>query len=102
MALEPDRNQIEIFAESLFRHTGKDGYISLRMFLEGDDREAKGIVGVPLVAGFSALCERATSMAGKAAAGPPAVFAPPIAVFNCRGRAREKDLVCGPVLSVEC
>jgi hypothetical protein len=103
MLLEPDRNQIEVFTEALFRHAGNEGYVSLRLFLEGDDREAYSIIGVPLVAGFPALCERATSMAGKAAAEPrSAVFAPPIAVFNCRDRARELDLLCGPVLSVEC
>jgi hypothetical protein len=101
--LEPDRGQIEIFAEALFRRVGQDGYVSLRSFLEGKDEKAWSIVGVPLVAGFPALCERAARMAGKAANNPERiVFAPPIAVFSNREHARECDLLQGPALSVEC
>jgi hypothetical protein len=102
--LEPDRNQLEIFIDALFRGAGTNGYVSLRTFPEGDgNSKAIDIVGVPLVAGFPALCDRAVSIAGKAAVNPtPAVFCPPVAVFIDREHAREQDLVCGPALSVEC
>ena len=35
--LEPDRNQIEIFVDAIFRHA-KAGFVSLRAFYEGEDK----------------------------------------------------------------
>ena len=33
-ALEPDRNQLEIFVEALFRYAGNEGYASIRSFFD--------------------------------------------------------------------
>jgi len=33
-SLEPDRDQIEIFVDALFRHAGAEGFVSLRAFFE--------------------------------------------------------------------
>ena len=35
-ALEPDRDQLEVFAEALFRYAGQQGFVSLRAFYEDD------------------------------------------------------------------
>jgi hypothetical protein len=35
MMLEPDRDQMEIFIQAMFRHCGSDGFVSLRAFTEG-------------------------------------------------------------------
>src|SRR6516164_10483019 len=39
MLLEPNRDQIEIFVQALFRYVGKDGFISMRAFYESDDSD---------------------------------------------------------------
>ena len=51
--LEPDRDQIEIFTEALFRHAGKQGFVSVRAFHE--DRAAKAVFRIsptPLTGGL--------------------------------------------------
>ena len=35
-ALEPDRDQIEIFVDAVLRHAGDEGYVSLRSFLSNN------------------------------------------------------------------
>jgi hypothetical protein len=103
MPLEPDRNQIEIFAEAVFRHAGTNGYVSLRSFYDDGNKEALYIVPFPLSSGLQTLFTAAVTIAAKTANTPrPAVFCPPIAVFSDRIHAREQDLLQGPVLSVEC
>jgi hypothetical protein len=46
-ALEPDREQIEIFVDALFRHRGNEGYLSLRAF-KHDNQALKPILTVRL------------------------------------------------------
>jgi predicted P-loop ATPase len=103
--LEPDRDQIEIFVDALFRHAGAGGYVSLRSFL-GDEKVLKPIRSVPLNGqGLRFLIDVAEDQARRAANNPePAVFCPPIAVFQSSEgwQARERDLFKGLALSVEC
>jgi hypothetical protein len=101
--LEPNRNQIEIFVEAMFHHAGSDGYVAVRSFLTNN--KAFRLSTAPLSGGLRHLIDVAEDDARRAANNPiPAVFCPPIAVFNGaeNWRAREKDLLKGLVLSVEC
>src|SRR5215475_9633219 len=102
--LEPNRDQIEIFVEALFRHCAtKDGggIVSLRAFYEGSDNVAR-ITPTSLKGGLQFLMEAAEDDARRAANSPkPAVFCPPVAVFAPTGKAREEDLLEGPALSIE-
>ena len=102
--LEPDRDQIEIFTEALFRYAGKQGFVSVRAFHE--DRGAKAVFRIsptPLTGGLKFLVDVAEDDARRAANDPrPVVFCPPIATF-CNGRsAAAGDIVEGLALTVEC
>jgi hypothetical protein len=100
--LEPDRDQIEIFAEGLFRHVGQNGYVSLRSFYQAENKPFR-IIPIPLAGGLKTLFASAGNEADKCAKHEvPVVFCPPIAVFSNRNNAGERDLLLGPVLSVEC
>jgi hypothetical protein len=100
--LEPDRNQIEIFVNAVFRHASA-GFISLRAFYEGEDKSFR-ISSVPVVAGnFKFLCDVVEDDARRAAQYPKAVvFCPPLATFSNKNTAREEDIAEGLTLSVEC
>jgi hypothetical protein len=101
---EPDRNQIEQFVDALFRHCGKEGFVSFRSFFD-DEISSKPfrIEAVPVKAGFKYLIDVAEDHARRAANDPKRiVFCPPIAVFNNKDHAAEKDLLAGLALSVEC
>jgi hypothetical protein len=103
MSLEPDRNEIEIFVDAMFRHAGAEGYVSVRAFL--DNNEVSRISTAKLVGGLRHLIDVAEDDARRAAnEAKPVVFCPPLAVFNgAEGwRARQEDLLKGLVLSVEC
>jgi hypothetical protein len=100
--LEPDRRQIEHFFNALFRHRGTEGFISFRSFYH-DDNKPLLIEAVPVKSGLKYLCDVAEDHARRAANEiKPAVFCPPIALFNNKDRAREQDLLAGLVLSIEC
>jgi hypothetical protein len=100
--LEPDRDQLEIFIEALFRHCGKDGVVSLRAFFESDSAKPFRINDIKLTGGLPFLIEAAEDDARRAANEPkPVVFCPPIAVFAPTGKAREQDLLEAPAFSVE-
>jgi AAA domain len=100
--LEPDRDQLEIFVNALFRYA-HDGVVSLRSFFENRS-EAFQIVPLPLNgSGLVGLIDIAEKMARHAAnAAEAAVFCPPLATFRDGRRATEADIETGPVLSVEC
>jgi hypothetical protein len=103
MALEPDRDQLEIFIEAIFRHA-TSGFVSLRSFYEGDDKVFR-IEPVPIsAANFQGyLCDVAEDIARRAAQDPnPVVFCPPLCTFREKRGAAEADLVEGYTLSVEC
>jgi hypothetical protein len=100
--LEPDRDQLEMFINALFRHAGSRGYVSLRAFYE-DETKPFRISPVPLTGGLPFVIERAFDDAHRAANDPKrVVFCPPIAIFENGKRAREKDILAGLALSVEC
>jgi RecA-family ATPase len=100
--LEPNRDQIEIFVNAIFRHA-KLGYISLRAFPE-DEEKAFRITPVRVLANnLKFLVDVAEDDARRAAqAYEPVVFCPPLATFNNEDRAREIDIAEGLALSVEC
>jgi Protein of unknown function (DUF3987) len=102
--LEPDRNQLEIFVQGLFRHCNGGGVVSLRTFFEDadvNDPPAR-IIATPLKGGLNFLIEAAEDEARRAAQHPrAAVFCPPVATFTSTKHAREIDLFEGPVLLVE-
>jgi len=102
--LEPNRNQLEIFVQGLFRHCGKDGIVSLRTFFEDSDENDPPyrITATSLKGGLNFLVDAAEDDARRAAQHPrPLVFSPPVATFTSTSHAREKDLLEGPVLAVE-
>ncbi|MBR0778543.1 AAA family ATPase [Bradyrhizobium diazoefficiens] len=109
--LEPDRDQLEIFVDCLFRHCGHDGYVSLRSFTHNDKPLKGALITVRLhYEGHRGIVEKAVDSARRAANEPePCVFCPPIAVFkgapetgNKGWQAREIDLYLGLAISVEC
>ena len=101
--LEPDRAELAIFIETLFRHADKRGFASLRGFYENGGKKPFRITPISLVGGLGFLTDAALDDARRAAQTPkPVVFAPPIAVFTNEERATEKDLLEGLTLSVEC
>src|SRR5262249_35348557 len=102
--LEPDRNQLEIFVQGLFRHCGKDGIVSLRAFFEDADKNDPPyrITATSLKGGLNFLVDAAEDDARRAAQHPrPLVFCPPVATFISTDHAREIDLLEGPALLVE-
>ena len=100
--LEPDRDQIEIFADALFRYAGTRGFVSLRGFYEDDSAKPFRISPVPLTGGLKFVTKRAFDDAHRAANAPKSVvFCPPIAIFENDRKAGEKDIVAGLALSVE-
>jgi AAA domain len=100
--LEPDRDQIEIFVEALFRHATPGAFLSLRSFYE-DRSETFRINAIKLNGNFAFLCDCATDGARQAAnAADKVVFAPPIATSRNGRGAAEADIAEGLVLSVEC
>jgi hypothetical protein len=101
--LEPDREQLEIFVDAMFRHAGDKGWVSFRSFFEGNGAKPFRLSPTSLAGGFKFLVDVAEDDARRAANDPKAVvFCPPLAVFGNKDRAREEDLLCGLVLSVEC
>jgi hypothetical protein len=101
--LEPDRDQIEIFVDALFRHAGAEGFVSLRAFFEDDSAKPFRITPVSRAGDFKFLIDAVEDDARRAANDPKSVvFCPPIAVFSTKDRAREQDILAGLALSVEC
>jgi AAA domain len=100
--LEPDRDQIEIFIDAMFRHARKGGFVSLRSFIENKNQpfvNAAARIGDTL----HLVIKEAINNARVCANHPEGVvFCPPIATFNNRTRARGKDVDQGLTLSVEC
>jgi hypothetical protein len=101
--MQPDRDQIEMFVDGLFRYANPKGFVSLRAFYEGDSAKPFRISPTGLSGGLPFLIEAAEDDALRAADHPkPVVFCPPIAVFADKERAREVDILEGLALSVEC
>ena len=100
--LEPDRDQIELFVQALFRHAAPQGFVSVRAFYEDEEKPSR-ISPTSLSGGLGFLIDVAEDDARRAVQTPrPIVFCPPIAVFKDRQHARERDITQGLALSVEC
>jgi hypothetical protein len=102
--LEPNRDQIEIFVDAIFRHARGPGFVSLRAFYE-DDSSGKAFITPVQFHGdrrLAFLIDRAIDGARAAAQATKAVvFCPPLAIFSNRGQAREIDIAEAPALSIE-
>jgi hypothetical protein len=100
--LEPNRDQLEIFVQAIFRHA-KEGFVSLRAFYEGADKVFRVSTVRVLDGNLKFLVDVAEDDARRAAQNPkPVVFCPPLATFRAEKGAAEQDLVEGLALSVEC
>jgi hypothetical protein len=104
MVLEPDRAQLEVFIDAIFRHASPQGFVAVRSFYEDEDRPfsltAAAFTGDRRVQFLTNIAESNARTAAQAAR--PAVFCPPLAIFADRGKAREIDVLQGLALSVEC
>jgi hypothetical protein len=100
--LEPDRDQIEIFVDAIFRRAA-EGFVSVRGFFEGSKDELFRRTPAKLLADRKFVLEVAEDEARRAAQNPrPVTFCPPLATFSDKVRAREQDIVEGVPISVEC
>jgi hypothetical protein len=102
--LEPDRDQLEMFADALLRHASSDdGYVSVRAFYEDDSGKPFRISPTSLKGGLKFLFEVLEDDARRAAQFPKSVvFCPPLCTFANKEQAREQDIFEGLALSVEC
>jgi hypothetical protein len=90
--LEPDRVQIEMFVDALFRYAGDKGFVAVRSFYEGADKPFR-LSTAKLSGGLQFLVDVAEDDARRAAQNPaPVVFCPPIAVFTGKDLTRAKFL----------
>src|SRR5215831_14902326 len=100
--LEPDRDQIEIFVDAIFRHA-QNGFVSLRAFVEGSNDVFRKTPIKIVKNNLKFLCDAAEDDARRAALNPkPVVFAPPLATFNNDKTAAEDDIAEGLTITVEC
>jgi RecA-family ATPase len=99
--LEPDRDQLEIFVDAVFRHAGGKGFVAVRSFYETVDKPFR-LSAAALSGGLRFLIDVVEDDARRAAQNPvPVVFCPPLAIFSNKDHAREQDLLEGLALSVE-
>jgi hypothetical protein len=99
--LEPDRDQLEIFIDAIFRRASSSGFVAVRSFFEGQDKVAR-LGSAAMSGGLRFLMDVAEDDARRAAQNPkPVCFAPPLAIFTNKDRAREEDLAEGLTISVE-
>src|SRR5262245_9027219 len=101
--LEPDRNQLEILVQGMFRYCSNGGVVSLRSFFEDDSKKPFRITPVSLKGGLSFLIDAVEDDSRRAANDPkPDGLCTPIATFMpTTGKAREIDLLEAPALTVE-
>ena len=101
MNRDPDQSSIEAFMGALFRHAGRDTFISLRTFDDTKDTRPLFIEGVKV--GDPKLIERVCVRIAQAAnAATPHVFCTPICTFHTAIGAKATNLAEGLALSVEC
>ncbi len=90
--LEPDRDQIEIFVNALFRHAAPQGFVSLRAFYEDGGAKPFRITPTSLAGGLKFLVDVAEDDARRAANDPQArrVLSPDRDLHQQRARRRER------------
>jgi hypothetical protein len=102
MTLEPDRGQIEIFVNAIFRHA-QTGFVSLRAFFEGSNDVFRRTPIRIIRNNLKFLCDAVEDDARRAAQHPkPVVFCPPLASFDNDKNAAEDNIVEGLTITVEC
>jgi hypothetical protein len=102
MLLEPDRDQIEIFVDAIFRHA-QAGFVSLRAFNEGSNDVFRKTTIRVISNNLKFLCDAVEDDARRAAQSPkPIVFCPPLATFGNDKTAAEQDITEGLTITVEC
>ena len=100
--LEPDRDQIEIFVDAIFRHA-QAGFVSLRAFAEGSNYVFRKTPIRIISNNLKFLCDAVDDDARRAAQNPkPIVFCPPLATFGNDKTAAEEDITEGFTVTVEC
>jgi hypothetical protein len=100
--LEPDRDQIEIFVDAIFRHA-QAGFVSLRAFAEGSNNVFRKTPIRVISNNLRFLCDAVVDDARRAAQFPkPIVFCPPLATFGNDKTATEQDVSEGLTVTVEC
>jgi len=100
--LEPDRDQIEIFVDAIFRHA-QTGFVSLRAFVENSNDVFRKTPIRITRNNLKFLCDAVEEDARRAAQSPKAVvFCPPLATFGNNKTATEQDISEGFTVTVEC
>jgi hypothetical protein len=101
--LEPDREQLTRFVQTLFKYAGTEGFVSLRSFVDGGrENQVFNIEAVGLNKGLGIVIAAAEDRARRAAqARKSVVFSPVMAVLKSAHSAGENDILKGLVLSVE-
>jgi hypothetical protein len=100
--LEPDRDQIEIFVNAIFRHA-QGGFVQLRAFVEGSNHIFRKTPIRIVSNNLKFLCDGVVDDARRAAQNPkPVVFCPPLASFGDNKTAAEEDIIEGFTVTVEC
>jgi hypothetical protein len=100
--LEPDRDQIEIFVNAIFRHA-QAGFVSLRAFVEGSNDIFRRTPIRVVSNNLKFLCDAVEDDARRAAQYPkPVVFCPPLASFGDDKSATENNITEGFTITVEC
>jgi hypothetical protein len=99
--LEPDRDQIEVFINAIFRHA-RAGFVSLRAFIEGSNDVFRQTPIRIVSNNFKSLCDAVEDDIRRAAQFPrPVVFCSPLATFGNDKSATERDVIEGLTVSVE-
>jgi hypothetical protein len=99
---EPNRDDIAVFVDALFRYAEDGAFVSLRGFDQFDAGRPAVYVGGVRLAGLDPVIEAAVKAARYCAnTTEPVVFAPPIATFTAGNKATEQHLANGVCISVE-
>ena len=102
--LEPDRAQLEVFIDALFRYAAAGNFVSLRSFYEDRGNSKPFLIDPIKLNGVAFTLEEAAFNGARRAANASEkiVFAPPTCTFRNPTKATEADIAEGLVLSVEC
>ena len=104
--LDPDREQLKLFFETLFKYASAGNWVSLRSFPDKGERKSEipcRIKPIKLNGKFDELIDKAChEIAIVANEDQKIVFCPPIATFSNADHAREIDLAEGFTISTEC
>jgi putative DNA primase/helicase len=104
MILTPDRGEIQLFVECLFRHAEQNTLISMRAFRDDADGtwRARDWPIVAVNGSLDHIIEAAETFASECATATVAVvFAPPVATFRQGNKATEAALANGLAISLE-